>query len=631
MSQTGYEINVWRAWQALWPSAISALHEATSHIFTRIRQSACDNLIVDALTSSRLAKNDEGVYDHLVYLMATYQEVINLFETHFEDSLPDLAAGLCDVLSSRLSQFEASDNGNPIAREKYAILEKAVLHLSAQIAAVKEAYSPTQLCAEGAAISGNMDFKTLYDHVAVELAQPLYAMYQETLTRALVNLDDMYMRKTVGYYTDLLESEWEVLGLIIQVQVLALESSYWDTEAIPLILTKLREAYQQTGPIISGLRKLMQVSQQAQPSAMSQEEFTAWLTTITAPEKPIEIDNSDFTAALLPVADMLYEEIKARHLETLYALHYAQESETALTSAVLTVFEDALANLIAAKPSPPVEPEDTPGHEEYQTLTQKPDETEENKANITSEPEQQTPSPTAIHEADESNAVSTPQPPSVEDEILTGITESLDIKLDVIKEGLAMFLEAGEKLFSSISANMPTLTGQVLEAATYDIKKAWCQNPPQEEYAAQFLINCGELEPFARYNSQLSKLITDGTAKADKNALRFKKETLLYEVSTFEEIQYYSVSRLRESDFLHVQAAVKIIDDTFSSLHSILQENNIELIHPIAHEPFNGKEHEVLTAEVHAEHKKGEVIKTMTSGYKQNNQVILRANVVAAR
>jgi len=111
--------------------------------------------------------------------------------------------------------------------------------------------------------------------------------------------------------------------------------------------------------------------------------------------------------------------------------------------------------------------------------------------------------------------------------------------------------------------------------------------------------------------------------------LKFKRETVLYEVSTYEEILLYSVSRLR-LDEAH-EAAVATADETLHMLEILLKKNNIQVIRPQPHDTFNAKEHEVLMAENSPDFKKGEIIKLMNSGYRQKDTVILRANVIAAR
>ena len=155
--------------------------------------------------------------------------------------------------------------------------------------------------------------------------------------------------------------------------------------------------------------------------------------------------------------------------------------------------------------------------------------------------------------------------------------------------------------------------------------------PQAPEAIANFLASASSLEVFATYSSQLAKHILNASTKIEKASFRFKKETLLYEISTFEEILYHSVSRLRESPMPCIAVAVNMLDETFAKLETLLTEYSIAVIRPAAHEPFNGREHEVLIAEETEGFAKGEIVKVMTSGYKYKDQVILRANVIAAR
>jgi hypothetical protein len=113
--------------------------------------------------------------------------------------------------------------------------------------------------------------------------------------------------------------------------------------------------------------------------------------------------------------------------------------------------------------------------------------------------------------------------------------------------------------------------------------------------------------------------------------LKFKKEQTLYEISTFEEIQLYSVSRLRESEDEHITGFVGYLDRAGSKITAKLGEYGITPIRPRIGEAFNGREHEVLMAEQNDDFKKGEIIKLLNNGYKQGDLVLLRSNVVAAR
>ena len=119
--------------------------------------------------------------------------------------------------------------------------------------------------------------------------------------------------------------------------------------------------------------------------------------------------------------------------------------------------------------------------------------------------------------------------------------------------------------------------------------------------------------------------------EADKKIIKFLREHLLFEMSTYEEIINYSVSKLRESQEDFIITYVKEIDALTHSIEEILKAYKIEFIHPNPHEKFNGKEHEVLMAEVREGFQKGEIIKTMNKGYMLDGQIILKANVIAGK
>jgi len=128
------------------------------------------------------------------------------------------------------------------------------------------------------------------------------------------------------------------------------------------------------------------------------------------------------------------------------------------------------------------------------------------------------------------------------------------------------------------------------------------------------------VSPAARAMDEISAKLT-----------KFKKEQTLYEISTYEEIQHYSISRLRDSDCEHIAEFVAVLDQSAEKMEAILKEHGITPIRPAPGSVFNGREHEVLMAEAHEGFAKGEIIKAMNSGFRQKDNVLLRANVIAAR
>ncbi|MCL2357758.1 MAG: nucleotide exchange factor GrpE [Defluviitaleaceae bacterium] len=211
--------------------------------------------------------------------------------------------------------------------------------------------------------------------------------------------------------------------------------------------------------------------------------------------------------------------------------------------------------------------------------------------------------------------------PEIKNEILAGIRETFEIKISGLSEGIAEFEKNGEEIIKKFSSERP-VTG--LSAILPQVRDAWLENPPKESGTATFFENA--LAPCR----EIAKKHIDAYAqRLEKASLRFKKEVLLYEICTYEEILTHSVPRLRESD--EAETAVSALDDGFLALVVILKKNNIEIIRPAAKSQFNAREHEVLVAEKNPDFRKGEIIKVMTAGYRFKEQVILRANVIAAR
>ena len=657
---------LWQEWLILQASSQEALLKGTAHYFTCIRQAICDKLALDALTSGRLGQKDEEVYNHLVYLMDTYRDVIHLFTNPPCDPASDLVAGLCDILNSRLKQFEDAAIGqeNPVLNEKLGIIEKAIIHTTRQIEDLEQSYVEESIQSlHNDILTGRTD--TAWQNLQISVLEKnlpvLQSHYQENLNRTLASIDDLHARKTAGYYTDLLEREWEVLGLIIQVQVKAIETLCPNPDDSGPILSKLREAYQQTGPVVSGFRKLIQ---NAPPSSLLEESFSSeWLASQLNHPPAIELDVQPLISSLMHEAGIIFDQLRCEHLGTAKDLHKIFDDELSLSDETIDAFEKAEywlatmpeSNALQASNEHPREDNTEPildeigGNAKEPALEEAKERTDSDLGEISDEPDGISNIPDKIINSnntdDESSKLSTEEvpeeeitevelsinPPNQESEIMSGITETLQIKIESLKESLELFKENSTDLLYALFSGITPPTDQDIQDTGNQIFSCWCTDTPSQENIDIFFQECISLSPFAAFNEKIAKSITANTAKIEKAIFRFRKETLLYEISTYEEILYYSVSRLRESELPHIVSAVKIMDETFQSLEALLADKGIAIIHPTPHEPFNGREHEILTAEEQDGFAKGEIIKTMTSGYKANDQVILRANVVAAR
>jgi len=578
---------LWNEWLQIKSDAELALESYVGDYFHLAGITTCDRAVIDALTFARLGEKDELIFDHLVYLMETYREVIGLFEetaeeNGWDDTCPvyNLISGLCDVLGSRMRQFEdvAEGHENPVAQEKRLLLDNMILEINGSIEGIKTEWVTTlpweKTCAD-IFLLPDENTKHLRDSINNNLIPLIYNLYQSSLSQCITQIDDLYSRKAAHFYADLLEREWEVLGLVIQIQVQALENAAFNENGLlHPILSRLREVYQQTGPVIGNLQAMMQAEPYT-PHGMPYGDFCDAMHPHIGVFTGIDMRDPMYKEMLFLGADELFDRIRADVLENMYGFRVIIDRELKLASGVLDTFNAIMCNFPAC-------------------------DAEEVK--------------------------------SKELEILKGITETLEIKIDSLTESLQPYSEACEGLSTSFSTNMPTLSDEDLFAAADQITEAWYQSPPSTmDEIDDFFTGCLTLDVFNAYKSQLDKHIEGHNAKLDKTAFNFKKETLLFEISTFEEILYHSVSRLRESGHDAIIGAVAVLDGLSAALMDILMQNNIEIIHPAPHEAFNGREHEVLLAEPHEGYAKGEIVKVMTSGYKYQSQVILRANVIAAR
>lgn len=202
-------------------------------------------------------------------------------------------------------------------------------------------------------------------------------------------------------------------------------------------------------------------------------------------------------------------------------------------------------------------------------------------------------------------------------DILRGIAETVEIKIEGLRESSGQIKTDAFGLiqeFSDTHDIAPT-DDEKSEAKAFAWRE-WDQEPDS-------------LPIFTERSQNLAKESARFQEILEKRLAKFKREILLYEVSTYEEIIFYSVSRLRESGGF--DEAVNLAADTMQNLEILLKKNNIEVIRPAPHEPFNPKEHEVLMAEPSPDFNKGEIVKLMNSGYRQHNTILLRANVIAAR
>jgi len=587
---------LWDAWLNLGETNKDEVTIRIKEIFNELKQAACVELKRSAARFARIGTSDEDIYNSLSSLMDVYKRVI-LLGGGIESGGPMIRAllsGICEVLNSRLKEFEDVEIAgearrgkvvvNPVTVEKRGIANRAAAVLGAHIANM-DTKLIEKLQAEATQIWLDLCFgRACAKDVVVELCLPeIYAHFQEGLRLCLAELDDLHRRKVAGLYTALVEREWEELGNIITVQVCALESASSqtvdpaDTGELPTvhrILNILREAYQQVDPVIYELQQLLN-SQIARHPGLTFEEFIAALNIKPEVSDCAEAidDSSEFFALLSDEVATMFAQVQTEHPKNSYQMQRKISDNKFLAEEIVSEFEKLKENL------PKLEGD------------------------------------------------------QVEIAILNGITETIEIKIESLAESITTFDEEGAVLVRNFSEKRETATDEELQASQAAAHAQWLTAPPTAaENMAQFFDLLPEtLDTFKTFRARVQKQASNFVEKIEKFTFRFKKEVLLYEICTYEEILLHSVSRLRNSDNEEIAAAAILLDDAYGKLEILLGKNNIEAIRPAPHDVFNAFEHDVLVAEKQDGFNKGEIIKMLNTGYKQQDKVILRANVIAAR
>ncbi|MCL1843221.1 MAG: nucleotide exchange factor GrpE [Defluviitaleaceae bacterium] len=576
--------SLWALWQDYKKVASENLSQSINKKFSALNGAVNVQIAADSARFSRLGDNDEAIYAHLVGLMGVYRRVNELAKSYTFES-PEVGAlimGICEVLASRLKEFEDSGytagDANPITREKRGIIDEALKKASGVISEQKLRF------ATGLREDSSQEWDESFDAILRGDFYEMYSVYREGLKFCLRKLDDLHSREKAGFYTDLIEREWEELGNIIKVQVLALEEAEerelaadpQSAGAVASILDALREAYQQTGPVIEKLQNLMSAAVPKGRAApcRSFDDFEAELIAALEASTPAMPERKIFFAALDAEAMVIFDGSGVEYKKAAYTLQRVISADILLAEEITRVFSGALEKM----------PRKAAGISD-----------------------------------------------TVEAEIIKGISETIEIKISGLNESIQNFSKQHADTIKDFSAERDSLPEDERRAVLEAVRAEWLNSAPGEYGINTFFENCRLGEAFAPCRERVETQISQYLEMIEKSSYRFKKEVLLYEICTFEEILTHSVSRLRTSENAETLKLAAMLDDTFRSLEVILKKNNIAVIRPAVREMFNAKEHEVLVAEKQDGFEKGEIIKIVTAGYKHKEQIILRANVIAAR
>lgn len=213
--------------------------------------------------------------------------------------------------------------------------------------------------------------------------------------------------------------------------------------------------------------------------------------------------------------------------------------------------------------------------------------------------------------------------------IIKGINETMEIKIETIIENFEEFKKVKNDIVKSFYISHLSITEsekkQILENLFFEIKS--------------LKINIDEL--YMNFNSKQSILnfiiqnklcqIEESAEKITKKITKYKQQNILSEIVTFQEIEFYSVEKLRQSQEESIVNYVDVYLKVMNNIQNLLDKNHITRICPNPHDLFIAREHEILVAELKNGFEKGEIIKTVNIGFKEKDEVLIRANVIAAR
>ncbi|MCL2873805.1 MAG: nucleotide exchange factor GrpE [Defluviitaleaceae bacterium] len=214
--------------------------------------------------------------------------------------------------------------------------------------------------------------------------------------------------------------------------------------------------------------------------------------------------------------------------------------------------------------------------------------------------------------------------------IIEGIRETVRIKKDGIKEGMDDFKRGYMRIKSKNPVNI-YISDEDKEQNFKECLEKWVELSKDESVTdfAKSLKRDSEIS--FKIKKDILKQKTDYEKILSELIFGFKRDIILSEIGTFEEMINHSINLLEQSENQDVNEFAAFVNGVYEELLSVIKNTGIEIIKPKPYEMFNSRENEVLIAEESDSFDKGQIIKTVLCGYKQGGTVILRANVIAAK
>lgn len=583
------------------------INNSIEQIFRNIKNCLFEKIMPVISCDSAITKCDERIYDYYHSLINYYKNTVDIYNKNKEsivsESISKILSGLYSVLVSQIKQFnelnsianvknERGKRINPIYAEKKVITRNNIKLFSNKIDIIKN-----KVCKNDISKYKEILFDIIYNenniyNMPIEMnkyiidinSNEFYIIYKETIKKCINELNDLNSRDILNFYFDMLKEEKDNLGSVIKIQIDALEKEIQtkdEEEIILKILYNLREAYQR----ICKQMKIIEENFKVRDNKNSILKF--------------ESNNENFKNNFIGNF-----EIKNDTFED-----YIKNINKSFFN-FKKLFDENVCILINCISLNAVE-----NNEEINNIVENENNIAFDLINIFNEIISYTNDNVEVFENTEYK------------EIIMGILETIQIKVESIDENRNIFVNECQQELEKYKSIEINISEEEIKTACNNLFKQWFEIEEKND----FLESCIKKYIYDNFYDKIIKQQEKHLFKINKLSLQFKREQLLFEICTFEEIINYSISRLRNSENEDIMQYVSKIDNISESIYNMLLKYNIKTIIPKAHDLFNGKEHEVLIAEKNDEFKKGEIIKLMNSGYKQGDTVILRANVIAAK
>ncbi len=612
-----------------WNKTLSSIKEYSNKLIEdcifSIRVKLMLKVLNEVNKENKLSKYDEKIFEYFHHLLWHYYQTISLYKKN-KDAIKNLKAkeiieGICIVLYEQLNQFEENQQQeyihydkndtrnikNPIRIETEQIISSIKQYVLESISDMQKEYVKTQNKIYSDYLTVEI-FKTenphsfyievlekIYISIINNTVDTLYQIYIDITKDSIFKLNNLQFRKAANFYYESIKQEKENLEIIVKVQVNALEDELkhinvepFEQQKIHEILDTLIEAYQYLGKEIENLSLFFKQAETKEIELLNKDEFTKYIVNEGAKKYISDLTNKNFPA----------------DIETLNTKIFSLKND----------FEQKFIKFINEII-------------DYRIVCYNENNNAENETN-TFILEKTTMISEFIdcflyikeyYESHYEQLLSTEYK-----EILKGIYETIQIKLESIYENKNIFIESIKD--TSLTA---TLTQEDKDIILNDTLSYWYN---QLIVTHEELYNyIQEHELLSKYLFNLQKQFQKQKENLNKEYLQFLKEQLLFELTTYEEILNYSVCRLRENKTDIIKHFVETIDAVSFRLEELLSRYNIMTIKPNAYDNFDGKEHEVLMAEKQEGFSKGQIIKLVNTGYKYNNIVLIRANVIASK